>query len=252
MFGNVTTFAFTVRRSAAALPIVVLPFTVRLPLADKEAPLIEELDPIEPVTVRLFDMTVAPVTLRVLLIVNGLENDTFPKNDAFPLHVKVELNVTDEAVRLPANELDAAALVWTMFPNTDRLPALVEMLLVTARVDERLVAPVTARVDERVVAPVTVRVDERLVAPVTPSVEPMVANPETARLEASPVAPVTFRVPTMLAAVVDSWSAESVPPPSLMLLRLPVRLALSEVLSRPVYVDATELPVSGVAILFLR
>jgi hypothetical protein len=240
MFGNVTTFAFTVRRSAAALPIVVLPFTVRLPLADKDVPLIEELDPIEPVTVRLFDMTVAPVTLRVLLIVNGLENDTFPKNDAFPLHVKVELNVTDEAVRLPANELDAAALVWTMFPNTDRLPALVEILLVTARVDERLAAPVTARVDERVVAPVT------------PSVEPMVANPETARLEASPVAPVTFRVPTMLAAVVESWSAESVPPPSLMLLRLPVRLALSEVLSRPMYVDATELPVSGVAILFLR
>lgn len=247
MFGNVTTFAFTVRRSAAALPIVVLPFTVRLPLADKDVPLIEELDPIEPVTVRLFDITVAPVTLSVLLIVNGLENDTFPKNDAFPLHVKL-----DEAVRLPANELDAAALVWTMFPNTDRLPALVEMLLVTERVDERLAAPVTARVDDRVVAPVTVRVDERLVAPVTPSVEPMVANPETARLEASPVAPVTFRVPTMLAAVVESWSAESVPPPSLMLLRLPVRLALSEVLSRPMYVAATELPVSGVAILFLR
>ena len=235
MFGNVTTFAFTVRRSAAALPIVVLPFTVMLPLADKDAPLIEELDPIEPVTVRLFDMTVAPVTLRVLLIVSGLENDTFPKNDTFPLQVKVELSVVlDETVRLPANELDAAALVWTMFPNTDRLPALVEMLLVTARVDERLAAPVTARVDERVVAPVTVRVDERLVAPVTPSVEPMVANPETARLEASPVAPVTFRVPTMLAAVVESWSAESVPPPSLMLLSVPLRLALSEVLSRPV------------------
>jgi hypothetical protein len=251
MFGNVTAFAFTVRRSAAALPIVVLPFTVRLPLADKDVPLIEELDPIEPVTVRLFDMTVAPVTLRVLLIVNGLENDTFPKNDAFPLHVKVELNVTDEAVRLPAIEFDEAELVCVMLPNTDRLPALVEMFPVAAS-DESVVAPVTARVDERVVAPVTVRVDERLVAPVTPSVEPMVANPETARLEASPVAPVTFRVPTMLAAVVESWSAESVPPPSLMLLRLPVRLALSEVLSRPMYVDATELPVSGVAILFLR
>ena len=84
MFGNVTTFAFTVRRSAAAFPMVVLPLTVRLPLADKDVPLTEELDAIEPVTVRLFDITVAPVTLSVLLIVSGLENDTFAKNDTFP------------------------------------------------------------------------------------------------------------------------------------------------------------------------
>ena len=233
IFGNVTTFAFTVRRSAAAFPMVVLPLTVRLPLADKDVPLTDELDAIEPVTVRLFDMTVAPVTLRVLLIVNGLENDTFPKNDTFPLQVKVLSVVLDETVRLPAIEFDDAELVWVMLPNTERLPALVEMFPVAAS-DERVVAPVTARVDERLVAPVTVRVDERLVAPVTPSVEPMVANPETARLEASPVAPVTFRVPTMFAAVVESWSAESVPPPSLTLLRVPLRLALSEVLSRPV------------------
>ena len=233
IFGNVTTFAFTVRRSVPAFPMVVLPLTVRLLLADKDVPLIEELDAIEPVTVRLFDITVAPVTLRVLLIVNGLENDTFPKNDTFPLQVKVLSVVLDETVRLPAIEFDDAALVWVMLPNTDRLPALVEMFPVAAS-DERLVAPVTARVDERLVAPATVRVDERLVAPVTPSVEPMVANPETARLEASPVAPVTFRVPTMFAAVVESWSAESVPPPSLTLLRVPLRLALSEVLSRPV------------------
>ena len=106
IFGNVTTFAFTVRRSAAAFPMVVLPLTVRLPLADKDDPLIEELDAIEPVAVRLFDITVAPVTLRVLLIVNGLENDTFAKNDTFPLQVKVELSVVlDETVRLPAIEL---------------------------------------------------------------------------------------------------------------------------------------------------
>lgn len=233
IFGNVTTFAFTVRRSVPAFPIVVLPLTVRLLLADKDVPLIEELDAIEPVTVRLFDITVAPVTLRVLLIVNGLENDTFPKNDTFPLQVKVLSVVLDETVRLPAIEFDEAALVWVMLPNTDRLPALVEMFPVAAS-DESVVAPVTARVDDRLVAPPTVRVDERLVAPVTPSVEPMVANPETARLEASPVAPVTFRVPTMFAAVVESWSAESVPPPSLTLLRVPLRLALSEVLSRPV------------------
>ena len=198
MFGNVTTFAFTVRRSAAAFPMVVLPLTVRLPLADKDDPLTEELDAIEPVTVRLFDMTVTPVTLRVLLIVNGLENDTFAKNDTFPLQVKVELSVVlDETVRLPAIEFDDAELVWVMLPNTDRLPALVEMFPVAAS-------------------------DERLVTPLTVSVE------------ASPVAPVTFRVPTMFAAVVESWSAESVPPPSLTLLRVPLRLALSEVLSRPV------------------
>lgn len=233
IFGNVTTFAFTVRRSVPAFPMVVLPLTVRLLLADKDVPLIEELDAIEPVTVRLFDMTVAPVTFRVLLIVNGLENDTFPKNVTFPLQVKVLSVVLDETVRLPAIEFDDAALVWVMLPNTERLPALVEMFPVAAS-DERVVAPVTARVDDRLVAPPTVRVDERLVAPVTPSVEPMVANPETARLEASPVAPVTFRVPTMFAAVVESWSAESVPPPSLTLLRVPLRLALSEVLSRPV------------------
>ena len=234
IFGNVTTFAFTVRRSVPAFPMVVLPLTVRLLLADKDVPLMEELDAIEPVTVRLFDITVAPVTLRVLLIVSGLENDTFPKNDTFPLQVKLELSVVlDETVRLPAIEFDEAELVWVMLPNTDRFPALVEMFPVAAS-DESVVAPVTARVDERLVAPLTVRVDERLVAPVTPSVEPMVANPETARLEASPVAPVTFRVPTMFAAVVESWSAESVPPPSLTLLRVPLRLALSEVLSRPV------------------
>ena len=106
ILGNVTTFAFTVRRSTAAFPMVVLPLTVRLPLADKDDPLTEELDAIEPVTVRLFDMTVAPVTLRVLLIVSGLENDTFPKNDAFPLDVKL-----DETVRLPAIEFDEAELV---------------------------------------------------------------------------------------------------------------------------------------------
>jgi len=66
----------------------------------------EELDAIEPVTVRLFDITVAPVTLSVLLIVNGLANVTFPKNDAFPLHVKF-----DERVRNPAMVFDADALV---------------------------------------------------------------------------------------------------------------------------------------------
>tara|TARA_R110000868_G_scaffold107928_1_gene294977 strand:+ start:113 stop:529 length:417 start_codon:yes stop_codon:yes gene_type:complete len=116
--------------------------------------------------------------------------------------------------------------------------------------------PVTSSVEEIVVAPVTAKVDERVVAPVTPRVEPIVANPVTARLEESVVAAATPKVPaiwvlplaeatvsllvatlkspTMFAAVVESWSEESVPPPSLTLLRVPLRLALSEVLSRPV------------------
>jgi hypothetical protein len=104
--GIVTLAELIVSRSPAAFPIVVLPLTVRFPLVDREVPLMEELDEIEPVTERLFDITVAPVTLSVLLIVNGLANVTFPKNDALALHVKFP-----ETARNPAMVFDADALV---------------------------------------------------------------------------------------------------------------------------------------------
>ena len=46
----------------------------------------------------------------------------------------------------------------------------------TARVDDKVVAPVTPRVEERVVAPVVVKVDERIVGPVTVKVPAMVGE----------------------------------------------------------------------------
>lgn len=125
-----------------------------------------------------------------------------------------------------------------MLPYTERLPPLVEMFELTARVDDSVVAPVTASVFESVVAPVTARVDWSVEAPVR------VEAPATARVPAIDVLPLadktenllvlTVKSPVVLTAAFESWSAESVPPPSLTVLRVLVREALSEVLSRPV------------------
>jgi hypothetical protein len=128
-------------------------------------------------------------------------------------------------------------------------------------------APVSVEV------PVTDRVPGIVSPPVIPSVPPMVALPLVVR-ELRDVAPVTLRVPAtavlplaeatvkrlvatlkspvVLTAVVDSWSAESIPLPSPTALRTVVSAELSELFSRPVYVDATLLPVSGVPISVLR
>jgi hypothetical protein len=103
--------------------------------------------------------------------------------------------------------------------------------------------------------PVTDRVPGIVRPPVIPSVPPMVALPLVVR-ELREVAPVTLRVPATavlplaeatvkrlvatlkspveLSAVVETWSAESFPLPSLSVLRTPVSVALSAVFSRPV------------------
>jgi len=44
------------------------------------------------------------------------------------------------------------------------------------------------------------------------------------------VAPVTARVPVLATPAEEIWSAESLPPPSLMVLREPLRTTLSVVL----------------------
>jgi len=57
-----------------------------------------------------------------------------------------------------------------------------------------------------------------------------------------------LKLPRVFTAVVETCRAESVPLPSDNVLREVVMIELSEVLSRPVYVLATVLPVSDVPI----
>jgi hypothetical protein len=122
-------------------------------------------------------------------------------------------------------------------------------------------APVTLRVlpiptaPVSVEAPVTDRVPGIVRPPVIPSVPPIVAfplvvrelrevAPVTAREPATAVLPLaeatvnllvaTLKSPVELTAVVETWSAESFPLPSLSDLRVPVSVALSDVFSRPV------------------
>ena len=110
------------------------------------------------------------------------------------------------------------------------LPALVLMLPVVAT-DAAVAAPVTAT-EARVVAPVTPRVDDSVVAPVTPRVPATAVLPLALATVSLLVA--TLKSPLVLTAWVESWSAESVPEPSLIAFRDEVIVAESVVLSRPV------------------
>ena len=147
-------------------------------------------------------------------------------------------------------------------PKLANVEAPVTLRVVPTETLESEVAPVTARVLTTLVAPVSVevpvterlpgiaRLPLRLVAPVTVSVPPTTVLP-LAAATVSLVDP-TLKSPVVLTADVDSWSAESMPLPSPTALRTEVSAELSELFSRPVYVDATLLPVSGVPISVLR
>jgi hypothetical protein len=133
-------------------------------------------------------------------------------------------------------------------PLVERLES--EVAPVTASVLATLVAPVSVEVPVTERLPGIARLPLRLVAPVTVSVPPTTVLP-LAAATVSLVDP-TLKSPLVLTAVVDSWSAESIPLPSPTALRTVVSAELSELFSRPVYVDATLLPVSGVPISVLR
>jgi hypothetical protein len=125
-----------------------------------------------------------------------------------------------------------------------------EVSPVTARVLPTLVAPVSVEVPVTERLPGIARLPLRLVAPVTVRVPPTTVLP-LAAATVSLVDP-TLKSPVVLTAEVDSSSAELRPLPSPTALSTEVSAALSEVFSRPVYVDATLLPVSGVPISVLR
>lgn len=212
--GTVTTAELIVNRSPAAFPIVVLPLrnafpaTVRLfpQLMNPPAPLvtIEEVVDIPPERVE------SPVTLRVLPRDTAPGTENPPVKVARLLKLVSELKVTEELLKtvVPAIVLFAPLLLWVKLPYTDRLPPLVEMLLLTASVEERVVAPVTPRVPAIWVFPLADATVNLLVA--------------------------TEKFPTLLIAAVEIWSEESFPLPSVMVRRLELRTVLSVVLSRPV------------------
>jgi len=179
-----------------------------------------------PVTPRLASV-VAPVTPRVVPTVAA---------PVTPKLANVEAPVTPRVVPMVA-----APLVETLES---------EVAPVTARVLATLVAPVRVEVPVTERLPGIARLPLRLVAPVTVSVPPTTVLP-LAAATVSLVDP-TLKSPVVLTAVVDSWSAESIPLPSPTALRTVVSAELSELFSRPVYVDATLLPVSGVPISVLR
>ena len=220
-FGSVTSLALMVRRSAPAFPIVVLPLTVALP-----------------VTVRLLESVAAPVTSSVVPTVAAPVTPTLARVVApvTPKLSNVESPVTPRVVPMVAA------------PLVDKLES--EVAPVTARVLTTLVAPVSVEVPVTERLPGIARLPLRLVAPVTVRVPPTTVLP-LAAATVSLVDP-TLKSPVLLTAEVDSWSAESMPLPSPTALRTEVSAELSELFSRPVYVDATLLPVSGVPISVLR
>ena len=252
--GSVTTLALIVSRSVPRFPIVVSPLTVALPVTVR---LLESVA--APVTSSVVPTVAAPVTPTEARVLTPLTLSVAMFAVVAPTVARVVAPVTPRVVPT------VAAPVTPKLSNVES-PATLRVVPTTAaplvETLESEVAPVTARVLATLVAPVRVevpvterlpgiaRLPLRLVAPVTVRVPPTTVLP-LAAATVSLLAP-TLKSPVLLTAVVDSWSAESRPLPSPTALRNVVSAALSEVFSRPVYVDATLLPVSGVPISVLR
>ena len=94
-----------------------------------------------------------------------------------------------------------------------------------------VIAPVTLSAPPMVAAPLVMRL-ERLVAPVTAKVPATAVLPLAEATVSLLVA--TLKSPVVLTAALETWSAESLPLPSLMALSDAPTVELSEFLSRPV------------------
>ena len=264
--GTVIAFEFIVRVSPASFPIVVFPFAETAPdtvsVVRFEAPVTVRLEAVvSPVTFNVVPTVAAPVTPTEARVVAPVTPSVVPTVAApvTPRLASVVAPVTPRVVPTVAAPV-TPKLANVEAPVTPRVVPMVAAPLVERLESEA--APVTASVLATLVAPVRVevpvterlpgiaRLPLRLVAPVTVSVPPTTVLP-LAAATVSLLDP-TLKSPVVLTAVVDSWSAESIPLPSPTALRTVVSAELSELFSRPVYVDATLLPVSGVPISVLR
>lgn len=197
----------------SVVPIVAAPVTPRLPSV--AAPVTPRVVPTvaAPVTLALASVE-APVTERLPSVESPVTPSVVPTVAApvTPTLANVEAPVTLRVLPIPT------APVSVEMPVTDRVPGIVRPPVIPS-VPPIVALPLVVR-ELREVAPVTARVPK---TPVLPLVE------ATVNLFVA-----TLKSPLMLEATVETWSAESLPEPSLSDFRDAVSVALSVVFSRPV------------------